>query len=435
MERNFHIDDFEEFLKEKADQYKMYPSDKVWNNIHKSVHPRKKWPYITLTLLLLLGTAIFVDTHNLISVRHISFNSNSNKVTPAVSLVSIHDSDFRPQQFSTGNNNTDNTSIQTPLSSTRLFISSRLKSKEKIVHESHHATDTQEIELSDSQPLPMHPSAGNVLKQQLAKTAPNTGENQEVKKVLWGGEPFKKSRIKWQLFFSPVVSYRRLSSELNEVTDVFRGIPYRITQETTSVNNLVTHKPAIGAEVGATMVYRLTDNFSLKAGLQLNYSRYQLRAYATKPERITLAVVDRPMGGDSINVISTLKNFSGNGSSWFNNEYLQVALPIGFEWGVLGNSTLRWNVAASAQPVYNFSNNQYLLSTNFERYGQDPSLIRKWNINAGVETYVSYNMGSFKWQVGPQLRYQLMSSFRSSYPVKEYLVDYGFKIGVTKTIR
>jgi hypothetical protein len=212
-------------------------------------------------------------------------------------------------------------------------------------------------------------------------------------------------------------------------------VPYSTVQKNTTINNLVTHKPAIGAEVGANVIYKLTDNFLLRAGLQLNYSRYQLRAYASKPEQATLAVVSNPLGTDSINVISTLQNFSGSGSSWFNNEYFQVSVPVGFEWGVLGNSTLRWNIAASAQPVYNFANNVYLLSTDFKRYGQDPSLIRKWNINAGIETYVSYNMGSFKWQAGPQLRYQLMSSYKSQYPVKEYLVDFGFKIGVTKTLR
>jgi len=123
----------------------------------------------------------------------------------------------------------------------------------------------------------------------------------------------------------------------------------------------------------------------------------------------------------------------GSSSSWLNNEYLQISLPVGFEWSVLGNETLKWNIAANAQPVYNFANNVYLLSTDFKYYVQDPSLIRKWNINAGIETFVSYDMGSFKWQVGPQLRYQLMSSYKNAYPIKEYLVDFGFKIGVTKT--
>jgi hypothetical protein len=36
-----------------------------------------------------------------------------------------------------------------------------------------------------------------------------------------------------------------------------------------------------------------------------------------------------------------------------------------------------------------------------------------------------------KWQVGPQVRYQLLSSFVSKYPVKENLFDFGMRVGVT----
>src|SRR5688500_6086995 len=52
MERNFYTDDFEELLKEKADQYKMYPSDKVWNGIQNSLHSRRKWYWIGFAVLL-----------------------------------------------------------------------------------------------------------------------------------------------------------------------------------------------------------------------------------------------------------------------------------------------------------------------------------------------------------------------------------------------
>jgi len=52
MERNFYTDDFEELLKEKADQYKMYPSDKVWNGIQSSLHSRRKWYWMGFALLL-----------------------------------------------------------------------------------------------------------------------------------------------------------------------------------------------------------------------------------------------------------------------------------------------------------------------------------------------------------------------------------------------
>ncbi|HTN05323.1 hypothetical protein [Agriterribacter sp.] len=441
MERNIHIDEFDEFLKEKADQYKMYPSDKVWNNIQRSVHPRKKWPYISLTLLLLLGTAVFIDyhTHNfapahkLLTFNNDHFKSAGRSIAPGTALNKSGSASVIPSVI-----NDAGKAVDQPLSTRTPFSKKLIQPVNPSLYPGDDGdnsyADNGGREIEGSETLPDHINTA-MAKPKFDKTADENDEEGKIKKVLWGGEVFKKSKFEWQLFFSPTVSYRKLTSDITEVTDVFKGVPYSTTQKSTSVNNLVTHKPAIGAEVGANVIYKLTDNFLLRAGLQLNYSRYQLRAYASKPEQTTLAVVSNPLGTDSINVISTLQNFSGSGSSWYNNEYFQVSLPVGFEWGVLGNSTLKWNIAASAQPVYNFANNIYLLSTDFKRYGQDPSLIRKWNINAGVETYVSYNMGSFKWQAGPQLRYQLISSYKSEYPVKEYLVDFGFKIGVTKTIR
>ncbi|WP_152269962.1 porin family protein [Agriterribacter humi] len=440
MERNIHIDEFEEFLKEKADQYKMYPSDKAWSNIHRSLHPRKKWPYISLTLLLLLGTAVFVDyyTYNLVVPvnKVLTFNNPNfqrSNLTP-VSDVALNASALPSDTPLTERD--DNGAQAAPRLSS--FTKKTITPTKPLLtgNAGDSYANNDDIEITGSEISPVHSDGANIIiKPKTTTTAEENDDDKKIKKVLWGGEAFKKSKFEWQLFFSPTISYRKLTSGISEVTDVFRGVPYSTVQKNTTINNLVTHKPAIGAEVGANVIYKLTDNFLLRAGLQLNYSRYQLRAYASKPEQATLAVVSNPLGTDSINVISTLQNFSGSGSSWFNNEYFQVSVPVGFEWGVLGNSTLRWNIAASAQPVYNFANNVYLLSTDFKRYGQDPSLIRKWNINAGIETYVSYNMGSFKWQAGPQLRYQLMSSYKSQYPVKEYLVDFGFKIGVTKTLR
>lgn len=438
MERNNHIDEFDEFLKEKTDQYKMYPSDQVWNNIHHSLHSRRKWSYISLTLLLLLGTAVLIDYNiqNTLSINKVlTFNTGTNKnvIEPDVSR------NINPSIK--GNSSSANVDVDKKITRKDISSSSILKSPALHVNQllpandNSNYTESENYEMPVSDKLPGQINTKPVTKPMLIPDEDLVNEEAKVNKVLWGGEAFKKSRFEWQLFFSPTVSYRKLTSNISEVTDVFKGVPYAITQKSTSVNHLVTHKPAIGAEVGANAVYKLSENFKLRAGLQLKYSRYQLSAYAAKPEETTLAVISNANRTDSINVISTLQNFSGNGSSWFNNEYFQVSVPVGFEWSVLGNSVLNWNVAASAQPVYNFANNVYLLSTDFKRYGQDPSLIRKWNVNAGVETYVSYSMGSFKWHAGPQLKYQLMSSYKKEYPVKEYLVDFGFKIGVTKTLR
>jgi hypothetical protein len=60
-----------------------------------------------------------------------------------------------------------------------------------------------------------------------------------------------------------------------------------------------------------------------------------------------------------------------------------------------------------------------------------PWLIRHWNANTAFSTFVAYSTGKVKWQVGPQVRYQLFSSFVKKYPVKENLFDFGLKVGLS----
>ena len=54
MESNFSNRDFEQFVKQNADQYRMFPSDKVWNGVNSALHTRRKWYGFWLGFLLLL---------------------------------------------------------------------------------------------------------------------------------------------------------------------------------------------------------------------------------------------------------------------------------------------------------------------------------------------------------------------------------------------
>ena len=42
MESNFSNRDFEQFVKQNADQYRMFPSEKVWKGVNSAIaHPQK----------------------------------------------------------------------------------------------------------------------------------------------------------------------------------------------------------------------------------------------------------------------------------------------------------------------------------------------------------------------------------------------------------
>lgn len=63
MESNEYNGGFEHFLREKADQYKLYPSDRVWAAVNEKLHPRKKWPYVVVAAIF-IGLGIGGNIHD-----------------------------------------------------------------------------------------------------------------------------------------------------------------------------------------------------------------------------------------------------------------------------------------------------------------------------------------------------------------------------------
>jgi hypothetical protein len=58
MERQFNNGDFEKLLRDNANQYRMYPSEKVWKGIHSSLHTRRRWYGLTAAIMLLVTGSI-----------------------------------------------------------------------------------------------------------------------------------------------------------------------------------------------------------------------------------------------------------------------------------------------------------------------------------------------------------------------------------------
>lgn len=58
MEHKFYTDNFERLLKEQSDEFRMYPSKRVWHSIYNDLHPDRKWPSIAVSLILV--TALFL---------------------------------------------------------------------------------------------------------------------------------------------------------------------------------------------------------------------------------------------------------------------------------------------------------------------------------------------------------------------------------------
>jgi hypothetical protein len=134
--------------------------------------------------------------------------------------------------------------------------------------------------------------------------------------------------------------------------------------------------------------------------------------------------------------MSTVSNYrvvglnGANKANWLRNFYYSMSLPVGLEYKFLKVGRTYAGVSATAQPTYVLGNRAWVVSTDYKNYVEVPSLTRKWNVNAGIEAFAGFNMGKSAWRIGPQVRYQTMSSYKKQYPVKEHLFDYGLKLGI-----
>jgi hypothetical protein len=452
MERNFYNDDFdfEQFLQQKADQYKMYPSDRVWNNVNNSLRGRRRW-FMGALVLLLVGTAALV-TNEIISDNYrklatelnqdLSFSTPyffSENIVSAASPASASKTVFGTATFKVPlvmietaysksisseqvNVADDAPAIATPAPLGTIETNRMTFSKKSIV---------DDPSLTDKE---LNIPALEINSIALASVASKT-EEKEPARSLWQDllqrEALLKEKRKWSftMYASPIISYRRLTN-INKSSE-FTPVAVNFAD---NIDGYVDHKPAVGFELGSKAQYNLSGNLMIQAGLQLNYSRYSIRAYRSFAEKATLTLRRAPRA-DTIASYSSIRNFEGNAPEYLQNQYLQLSLPLGAELVLLGKKRLQLSVAASLQPSYLLSNNSFLISTDYKNYVQRPELTRRWNLHTNVEAFVSYKSNGLRWQVGPQFRHQTLSSYSNQYPIREYITEFGFKLGVSKTIR
>jgi len=474
MDRNIDDDEFEIFLKQKVDQHKLYPSDKAWKGIYNSLHPGMKWFKIGGTLLIFTLLLIVYQESSLFNSSHIASNASGRSLTkllpgtkplPDIATKQITISSKSFFQTKTYNNLKGSIAANTnePLIkdiSTDLFYSDNAGVKIN-AHNDHlkgfllHTNNSLDYDKTINVAIPSNNivsaevdqsdiSAGfEILKPIFSTVIGNTLPNEQavsVKDFNWLQEmaaikltPQKKSKFNLQFYFSPSVSYRKLAD--NQNTSHSGLLNFNVVPRDLNINKYVDHNPAIGVELGSNVLFALSKNFIIKSGLQLNYSRYNIKAYKTLSEKAIIALNTTGPVSDTLSSYTSLRNFSGFANEELQNQYLQVSIPVGAELKLLGNKRLQFSVAGTIQPTFLLFSDTYLLSTNYLNYIKEPSLVRKWNVHSSVEAFLSYKTGGLRWQLGPQFRYQLKSSFTDRYPIKEYLFEYGVKVGVSKTIR
>ena len=485
MERSFYNDDFdfEQLIKQKSDQYKLYPSDRVWKGIHSSIHSTRKWYWLSFVLFIAGISYFTIDQLTVPPAKNIAASKNKGIGTPeknvenaATILPFVSRSGHSVQRITTEkaekngpvialndvfNYDLENRAYpemdQDSMMQDELVVNLKKISSSLVIDngpimergirpvavpDSYLEKGLAPFYRKENTVEQIAPALSTLAEEK--KAVDNLNELNDEKRVNWLQENAlyefsrpKLKRLSWQIAISPTINYRNLTGNKNtSLASEVKNIPINFNIEG-DADKLVNHKPAIGIEVGSMLLYKVNKNLTFKSGLQFNYSRYNIQAYSSNiTDRATITLTNfYGTNADSITTFTRLRNFGGNAVKDLKNDYYQLSVPVGIELLVLGRGRLQLSVAGTIQPTYLINRDKYLITSDYKNYTHQPSLVRRFNVNTGAEAFISYKAAGFKFQLGPQLRYQLLSSYDDKYPVKEFLTEYGIKFGISKTIR
>ena len=529
MNSNFDSDNFERLLKERSDEFKMYPTKRVWYSIYNNIHPGKKWPSIAtcitlISILLLIGYLnTNIDSKNiLVKVSSVKTQLTNNHTAPSGLLSSnfvnspflqntrssflpfLNLSEDKNVSVLTLSNISNNLKINSfQINSTAgnfsktipLFLKFAIKNidNKKIVLQNTNRLITtdfytaanevdnyfsevvlpknniesilKDIDTSSTKNIFKNNIAGidltknineenfendkintNILstisnkenhKTEIVKQDKVNAKNKSIKEIYllsdaekaWiesyamHNRPLPKKwlgKLGWQIYITPSIVYRTLkNATANE-----------------DINNSIIQKPALGLEIGGGIISTIFKGVKLKTGLQLNFTRYNSEAYENSHPVATSITVSTVNGQTYQESRSTpYSNLEGVSPIKLHNETFQISIPMGMDVKLAGFDNLQWSIGATIQPSYIIGGKSYLISSDKRNYIKESSLLNKWNLDAGFETFISYKTNGFTLQFGPQFRKQLFTTNNKNYFIQEHLTNYGFKFGISKLIK
>jgi len=459
MEREFYTTDFENLLKENADQFKLTPSKKVWHGIYNDLHPGRRWPSAVMSLAFIFSLVIIGHLNTQQSqhsyLTNLQKNSQSqkgtllqqasnngdnndnpvNKVSQRSVSVQANKTDEKPSAVTLENvipfNNSELTSIQKKYEPgimgtgdriKDLAIKTDLKNVNKLSNEFSDKVVTPDNLINTMTDVASEATTTN--DDFVKNNAANFKESRTLKTATQM-QPVhvpilkvrRNSKVSWNYYLSPFVSYRAYSKQ--------DGI----------LKSDVNQHPSAGLEAGSAMKYSLTKKLKFISGFQVNYSEYTIQANNIHPVMATLLLYNKEGVPYSISSISFYGNGPGSAPVNLHNYSFQVSLPVGFEYKLAGNNDIQLNAFTTFQPLFVVDNRAYILSTDKKNYITQASLSHRWNMSSNFGTFISFNSNKFNWQIGPQVYYQLFSSYSSAYPLREHFIDYGIRLGISKIVR
>ncbi|HEY9342113.1 MAG TPA: hypothetical protein VIQ23_11060, partial [Hanamia sp.] len=240
----------------------------------------------------------------------------------------------------------------------------------------------------------------------------------------------KNGKVNWFYYVTPTITSVYFTGKAIQQTPApnFSTIVVRPNQPG---NNMI-YNARLGFETGTEMIYTFTKNWSFITGAHVSYSGYNIISDQVHPTFASLVLRNNSGVTYSKSYITHYGNGQGQNQISLKNYNLQLSAPVGLQYVLWGNKNLQINLASTIEPSFVLKSNAYLLSSDGRNYVNDPDLMRKINLSGNFGSYVTFNSNKLKWRVGPSVRYQVLSTYQNIYPIKEHLIDYGIRIGISK---
>lgn len=494
MDNNRYQDELEDFLQDEIKDHRMYPSDQIWRNIQTEVHGPQSWPaltFISLFIISALTVATLINNHPSEKSGKLAILKNLNNKKPVISNEASVNTEFNAistEQVTATTiaqvsqkllqEQTAIAKVEAPVIPMRFLQDDQynikaekslkeiqLPTKPSFIYELIQVPTTNTIAaspVSDDKPnvlidvpevtatLPAKTEVAN------AATAVSAADLAAAEKMAakqkieassadeylkeFAYKPVttisvKNSKFGFGFFITPSTSYRKLYDD--KAKEILGAAPATAPvglNYTTNINEIVRHKPAVGLEVGFAVLYNMTNRIKFKTGIQFNVRQYYIETFQSVADITTISLVNNH-GVENMNVLSLYNNNTGYRNAELDNKMYQVSIPIGFQYDIIKSKRLGVTAEASIQPTFTLNKSLYLLSTDYKHYADGNSLMRKWNINSSFGINLTYKIGVYQWFLGPQARFQHLPTYSNKYPITEYLMDYGIRLGFIKQIK
>lgn len=240
----------------------------------------------------------------------------------------------------------------------------------------------------------------------------------------------KNKNVEWTFYAAPTIGTVSFNKKRNIATSSSNVSSVIILPNDPSFGLKRTAK--IGFETGAEMSYKIFRKFSFITGANFTYSGYNNMSNLIHPTFASLNFVDR----NSIIYSKSYVTNYGNGQSPnripLTNYSFEVSVPIGLKYNIWGNEKIQIDAVSSVDPSIVLKKNAFIISSDGRYYINDASLVRNINLAGHFGSYISFSVNKIKWHIGPDIRYQLLSTYKSYYPSKEHFIDYGIRIGISR---